>query len=121
MAAGGIGGLTASMDTDFYMKLLLAELKNQDPMDPMSNTEMMTQMAQLSTVEAVRNLTASFTDMLKLQRLLNGTQLLGRQVEYTDGESVQVGSVGGLSNRDGMIRLLVNGTEISLDDVYRIF
>ena len=46
-----------SMGRDQFLKLLLVQLQNQDPTQPMENTEMMAQMAQFSALEAMQNMT----------------------------------------------------------------
>ena len=119
--SSAISGLSAAIDTDFYMKLLLAELRNQDPTEPMSNTDMITQMAQLTTVEAMNNLRMTFSEMLKLQQLLNGTVLMGLQAEYLDGDSLTQGTVTGVSTAGDTVKLVVDGAEVALEDIHRIF
>ena len=120
MSIAGASSLSAGIDTDFYVKLLVTQLKHQDPMEPMSNTEIVTQMAQLAGVQAMNGLSDNFSDVLKLQRLLSGAELLGRQVEYTDGEQVLMGVVEAVTIRNGTIKLVVAGSEIELDDVTKI-
>ena len=120
MSTAGVSSLTSSEGTDFYMQLLITQLQNQDPMEPLSNTDMVTQMAQLSTVEALDNLSAGFSEMLKLQQLLGGAELLGRQIEYTDGNTVVSGVVDSAHTSDGQIILGVGDREVSLDQVERI-
>jgi flagellar basal-body rod modification protein FlgD len=105
---------------DFFLKLLIAQLQNQDPSDPMSNTEMVTQMAQLSSVDAMNGLNASFAEVLKLQQLSSGTDLIGHQVTYSWAGLELSGTVEGITNGEAGIRLTIDGNEISLDDVKKV-
>ncbi len=115
-----ISALTSNMDADFYLDLLMAQLKNQDPTEPLSNSDMVNQMAQLTTVETMTQLNANFSDMLKFQQLLGGTQLLGRQVEYLRGEQTVSGTAQAVTSRTGGIKVIVDEQEVALDDIQRI-
>ena len=50
-----------TLDKDAFLKLLVTQLQYQDPMEPTSNTEYMSQMAQFSSVEQMQNLTSTIT------------------------------------------------------------
>ena len=50
-----------SLDKDAFLKLLVTQMQYQDPMEPTSNTEYMSQMAQFSSVEQMQNLTSTIT------------------------------------------------------------
>lgn len=112
--------LSAGADQDMYMRLLMAQLKNQAPTEPMSNSEMVTQLAQLSSLDVLNNLNASFKDVLKLQTLLSGTELLGKTVQYSLGGLMLTGTVESVVAGEDSIRLVVDGLEIGLTSVKRI-
>jgi flagellar basal-body rod modification protein FlgD len=109
-----------NFDSDMFMKLLMTELKNQNPMEPMSNTEMVSQMAQLSTVEGMNRLENTFGEMLTLARLEGGVSLIGREVEYLGPDGRAQGSVESLQATEGGLRAVVDGRPIKLEDVVRI-
>ncbi len=119
MATSAVSGLSG-ITQDQFLRLLMAQLKHQDPSEPMSSSEMVTQMAQLSSLEAMNGLRSSFSAVLDLQRLLGGTQLIGREVEYTLGDLPQRGVVESVSITGDAVRLSVNGYDIKLEDVTRI-
>lgn len=50
-----------TLDKDAFLKLLVTQMQYQDPMEPTSNTEYMSQMAQFSSVEQMQNLTSTIT------------------------------------------------------------
>jgi len=104
------------------MKMFLAELQNQDPDEPMSNSDMVSQLAQLTTVDVMNQMNVSFQDILKLQTLMSGTSLIGRQVEYTPtGGTLTQGQVDSIDTSGGNIQLLVGGQDVTLDQVSKIF
>lgn len=68
---------------DRFLKLLVEQLKNQDPMNPMENAEMTSQMAQINTVTGIQQLNSTMTNItsqLNALQNMQGTSLVGRQV-----------------------------------------
>lgn len=68
---------------DRFLKLLVAQLKNQDPMNPMDNAQMTSQMAQINTVTGIERLNttvAGITAQVASMQLLQGATLVGREV-----------------------------------------
>jgi len=120
MDVGTMAGL--SLGKDQFMRLLVAQLKNQNPMDPMSNSELVTQMSQLATLEGITDLNGSFGDLLKLYSLLSGAELLGREVEYlTDSGTARRGTVQEVVRKGDSIALVVDGAQVSPSQLRRIF
>jgi flagellar basal-body rod modification protein FlgD len=107
-------------DNELMTKMLVAQLQNQNPMDPMSNAELVSQMSQLATLDSMNHLRQDFGEILQLYKLIGGAQVVGRQVEYMEGDELAYGEVGAVSTTDGSVRLAVNGTEVELDSVRRI-
>ena len=62
---------TSSEQQDRFLKLLVTQLKNQDPLNPMDNAEMTSQMAQMSQLGGIEKLNATLES---LATSLNGTQ-----------------------------------------------
>ncbi|MCP5277322.1 MAG: flagellar hook assembly protein FlgD [Thiobacillus sp.] len=99
-----VGGSTSSVQemSDRFLKLLVTQLKNQDPMNPMENAELTTQLAQMSTVEGVNKLNDSL-DALNAQfrasQVIQGASLVGHQV-LAEGDYLPMANgaaVGGVS------------------------
>lgn len=109
-----------AFDKDMFMKLLIAQMKNQNPEQPVSNAEMTAQISSLAMVEGMNNMSASFGEMLKLQKLLGGTEIIGRQVEYMRDGAPTIGTVEGVGTSGEQIRLTVGGEQLSLDQVQRV-
>jgi flagellar basal-body rod modification protein FlgD len=110
-----------TVDSDMYMQLLVAQLKNQDPMEPMSNTEMITQMSQLATVDGINKLGTTFSEVLELQQLQHATSLVGSEVEYSTESGTQQGVVESVRRFDDAITLTVGGVDVTMDEITRIF
>lgn len=72
---------------DRFLKLLVAQLNNQDPMNPMDNAQMTSQMAQINTVTGIQQLNLTMQTMaaqFSAMQTLQGTAMIGRSV-LTDG------------------------------------
>lgn len=79
-----------SMDKNAFLKLLVAQLKYQDPSSPVDSSQFMSQTAQFQQVETMTTMADSTAQLLAAQRLLGGSALIGRTVTYTgdDGKDV---------------------------------
>ena len=62
-AAGSGGTASAPSGSDQFLKMLVAQLTNQDPLNPMDNAQVTSQMAQLSTVDGISKLNATLSTM----------------------------------------------------------
>src|SRR5512147_1839798 len=66
-----------------FLKLMIAQLKNQDPTKPQDPSEFMSQLAQFSQVTSTQNMEKSITtlsDSMRSTQLLNGTSLVGHEI-----------------------------------------
>lgn len=75
-----------------FMSLLVAQLKNQDPMQPMDNAQVTSQMAQLNTVTGINNLNSTVEGMAKSfsgSQTVGATSMLGKTV-LTEGNTMQL-------------------------------
>lgn len=79
---------------DRFLKLLVAQMKNQDPLNPMDNAQVTTQMAQINTVSGIAQLNKTMTgigDTFAQTQLLQGASLVGRSV-LVEGDKLTVDS-----------------------------
>ena len=82
---------TKTMGKDDFMKLLLAQLKNQDPLNPMSNTDFAAQLAQFSSLEQLTNLNTELQTQGVNQMTLGYAQsasMVGKEVIANSGNTV---------------------------------
>lgn len=79
------------MGKDEFMKLLIAQLENQDPLQPTDNTEFIAQMAQFSSLEGITNLNQTvnqFATSLQSTQALQASTLVGRSVQVVSDVAV---------------------------------
>ncbi len=82
-ASSSSGTSSAAEQQDRFMKLLVAQMKNQDPLNPMDNAQMTSQIAQINTVSGIEKLNTTVTSLLASFNNLqaqSATQLPGRSV-----------------------------------------
>lgn len=87
---------TAAELTNNFMTLLVAQLKNQDPLKPMENTELTSQLAQINTVSGIGNLNKTMgavNDQLGASHYLQAASLIGKDVMVA-GNEILVGDQG---------------------------
>ena len=73
----------ASDDKQMFLELMVAQLRYQDPLNPMQNSEFLGQLAQFSTVQGIQGLQSTmdgFTSSLATDQMLRGASLVGRSV-----------------------------------------
>jgi len=97
-------GKNSALGKDQFLKLFVAQLQHQDPMNPMQDSDFMGQMASFSTLEQVSNLASE-------NAKTNAIGLLGRTVTYKGKDGAdQTGAVEKVSTVDGKPSLTVGGT-----------
>ncbi|MDE2418581.1 MAG: flagellar hook assembly protein FlgD [Burkholderiales bacterium] len=82
----------AAKSQDRFLKLLVAQLNNQDPMNPMDNAQMTSQMAQINTVSGIQQLNDTMKSMAAqytAMQTLQGASMVGRDV-MTEGNSLSI-------------------------------
>jgi flagellar basal-body rod modification protein FlgD len=101
-----------SLLQDDFLKLFVAQLQHQDPMNPLSDSEFLAQMASFSTVEQVSNVAASNTQIVDSLASSTAITLIGKTVTWTDENDVQkTGVVEKVSTAGGKPLLTVSGVD----------
>ena len=112
-----------TIDQDDFIRLFLAQLQFQDPLEPVDNREFLAQLAQFSSLEQSRQTSQNTTDLLQMTAASQAVSLLDRQVEVqglgvpVTGTVIAIGftsSGAQLSVRDGSGQVL---TDIRLSQV----
>jgi len=87
-----------------YMKLLITQLQNQNPLDPMDNNEIASQLAQFSQLQQIESMNTSFSEVLSVTKRSYANSLLGKNVtfysedEMTGAREETVGKVASVFN-----------------------
>lgn len=108
------------LDKQAFLKLLVAQMKYQDPMQPTENTEYVSQLAQFSSLEAMNNVSQS----VDLQR---ATGLIGKVVTASKTDSVtgvateKTGTVDFVSQSGSKTYVTIDGDQYELDEVSKIW
>lgn len=97
------------LGSDDFMKLLTTQLTSQDPMNPMKDTEFISQMANFTSLEQMRNLSKSFDSFSLDQKMSAAPAYLGRQVTITDASGEITGIVEAIKLNKGKPSVVVNG------------
>jgi flagellar basal-body rod modification protein FlgD len=118
MATNALSGI----GSDQFLQLLVAQLQNQDPLDPVSDKDFINQLATLNTVQGLSDLNASFSQMLKLTQLTQSADLIGKTIEYTpvDSSDTKTGKVDSVSVQDGNYVLQVGSDTVGLDQIQSV-
>ena len=111
---------SSELGKDDFLKLLIAQLQNQDPTSPMENTEFIAQMAQFSSLEQMTNMSSSFTKMAAYITGSEATATLGKTVELDIGDANVRGIVEGATRGENP-QVLVNGMYYSMDKIRAIY
>lgn len=108
-------GSSNGMDRDTFLQLLVAQMKYQDPLEPTSNTEYISQYAQFSQVEQIQNMAAS-SDLARATSLVGQEVYIKTTTSTGDTKYVQ-GRVDYVVYENGKAYLSINEQLYSLDDL----
>ena len=116
------------VDVNKFLDLLLAELQNQDPLNPMDNSEMLQQISQIREISATNQLSDTLSSVLLGQSVATASSLIGKRVSaLTDDARNVEGVVDRVSmERDGtddtkrMIRVYIDNNKIDLGNIREI-
>ena len=108
-----------------FLQLLVTQMRNQDPLKPVSDTEFIAQMAQFTSLEQTKEMSSDVQELRQSYALTQGTNLLGKTVKVATSENENEvftkGIVTGLEvNRDGDVSLILNNKAYALESVIAV-
>ncbi|WP_269932398.1 flagellar hook assembly protein FlgD [Aminobacter sp. HY435] len=102
------------VDYNSFLKLLVAEMKNQDPTKPMDSTQYVAQLAQFSQVEQSVQMNTRLDQILQGSALAQADALIGRTVTSPDGKTSGVVAEVRLF-KDGVVAVLTDGKSVVIN------
>lgn len=127
-AAAQAGG-SQQLDRGAFMQLLVTQLENQDPLDPVANEQFVAQLAQFSSLEQLEGLNQNIIAMIALNQsnallsqLTQSSALIGKEVSWEDQSTgvVQTGAVDSVKIVDGLAVLRIGDQDVPLALVTQI-
>ena len=102
-----------NIDYQSFLKLLIAEMKNQDPTKPMDSTEYVAQLATFSQVAQTVQTNSKLDQLLQTSALAQAGNIIGHSITSADGNTTGTVSSVRLTS-DGLIAILENGQEVTM-------
>ncbi|MBI5878728.1 MAG: hypothetical protein HZB53_13845 [Chloroflexi bacterium] len=115
--SGGMG-----LGKDAFMKLLLAQLRYQDPMQPKDDTQFITQLAQFNTLEQMQSINEAMQAMRVSQEMMQGSNMIGKQVQAitpTDQQTVS-GVVTAVKLVGGQVIISIGDKHVLLSQIVSV-
>ncbi|GGN90435.1 flagellar hook capping FlgD N-terminal domain-containing protein [Saccharibacillus kuerlensis] len=108
---------SATMGKEQFLTILIAQLKNQDPLAPMDNSQFTAQMAQFSSLEQLMNMSTQLTQMNS--SMGTASQLIGQKVTWYDSETSNylTGNVASVLQKDGKMFAAVGDYLVPTTDI----
>lgn len=112
-----------TLGKDQFLQILITQLRNQDPMQPLQDKEFIAQMAQFTSVEQLTNMNTELS-MLR-QNIGSASSLIGKAVQWREEDQsgqtfVYTGTVDAILSKDGKLFAAVGGAQVPLDYITSI-
>ena len=110
-----------TLGQDEFLGLLVTQMRNQDALKPVSDTEFIAQMAQFSSLEQTKAMSSDIAELRQSNAFTQATALMGKQVRLlSDEDTFTKGIVTDLTVKDGEVSLIVNGKAYELGQVVSV-
>jgi flagellar basal-body rod modification protein FlgD len=119
--ASGTGKPTPMFDSEMFLNLLVAQLKYQDPTNPVDTSNFMNQTAMLSQVQTMNSMSDTLSQMMTAQQTASATSMIGKAISFVDPAGKQAsGIVDGVSFSKGAAMLHVGSLAVPLSGVLAV-
>lgn len=106
---------------DGFLRILAAQLQNQDPLAGKDNSEIVAQMAQFAALEQMQNLNFAMSELLVSQKFTESSMMIGKVAKVSIGDGkFETGIVTGARLGRGTINIIINGKEYDMDNVVEL-
>lgn len=109
-----------SLGKDDFLKLLITQLSNQDPTNPVEDTQFIAQMAQFSSLEQMANMNQQFTKMTAMLNSSEAMSVLGKTVELNVGDTTTTGVVEEITRGENP-QIKVNGAFYDMERINAVY
>ena len=111
----------ATMQMDDFLQLLTAQIANQDPLEPMKDTEFISQMANIASLEQMQQFSKGFESFATSHDKMVSQNYLGKDVVIEDETSTVSGVVTSVEkNADGELKVVVNGSSYDTSSITKV-
>ena len=112
---------SATMQMDDFLQLLTSQISNQDPLEPMKDTEFISQMANIASLEQMQQFSKGFEMFASSHKDMVAQAYLGRAVEIKSGSEELSGIVSAVDrSEDGKISVLVNNKAYDPNEIVKV-
>ena len=126
-SAGSVGSNSTSsaaptISQSQFFQLLLAQMQNQDPLQPMDSSDFVTQLSQFSQLQSSQQLNTTLTNFVTQQGMSQGAALIGKTVSYDPGTGVLAkGTVDSVNvDNTGNVTLAIGSQSVTLSQIRTI-
>ena len=109
------------LDKDAFLKILITQLQNQDPLNPVESEDFIAQLAQFSTLEQITTLNSSIQEMSEKQEEIRALSLLNKRVVLTDETGEHVEGMVQSVQLGAEPKLQVNNNTYSIGSVIEVY
>ena len=109
------------MEMDDFLQLLTAQISNQDPLEPMKDTEFISQMANIASLEQMQQFSKGFENFADSHKDMVTQAYLGRQVSVENENGIVSGIVDAVNKaEDGKVTVQVKGIDYDPEKISRV-
>ena len=109
------------MGKEAFLNLLIAQIRYQNPLDPIKNENFIAQLAQFSSLEAIQEIKTAIESQSRTQQLASAAGLVGREIEILGPDSKPLfGIVEAVEQLDDEVFLRVGQTLVRMDEVLSV-
>lgn len=107
----------SGLKSEDFLKILIAQLQNQDPSNPMDSDQLLSQISEMRNLQASLDLEKTLKGLTLGQQLNSATSFLGKAVEGTQDSQLISGMVDSVQVRDGTAYLRIGQQELDINNV----
>ncbi len=111
----------SGLGRDAFMKLMLAQMRQQDPLNPMDNTDFLAQLAQFNALEEMVQLNQTMVNFVHSQQLSQASALIGKQASGLDDQGQPIsGVVSEVHVAGDEVMLSIGASQLALSSVHSV-